>query len=328
MDLPEDLRAALDETLKTTTPGSLAHLAEELSQRYRTGHAQGRQTFLHSKEDIIAYAAYRLPATFAAVYAALVEVRKRRPDWKPHTMLDAGAGPGTAMWATATIWPELERVTLLERDQHMITYGKRLAMHAHSSVITEATWRNIDLTGQWEYDSYDLVIAAYVLGELPRLTLDAVLSRLWSCTAGVLLLVEPGTPRGFSLIRYAREYLLSIGAKVAAPCPHGSTCPMPAHDWCHFSQRITRTRLQRAVKGASLSYEDEKFSYVALSHTAGSPIPGRVLRHPQKRSGHIHLELCTPEGLKHTIVTRSQRDAFREAQDLHWGEAISEIVPE
>ncbi len=328
MDLPDNLRIALEETLKMAPPGSMHHAAQGLSQRYRTGHAQGRQTFLHAKEDIIAYAAYRLPATFAAIYAALTEVRKRRPGWQPHTMLDVGAGPGTAMWAASTLWRGLERVTLLERDQHMIAYSKRLASSAHAPAITEARWQHVDLTGQWEGDSYDLVIAAYVLGELPQPTLDALLNRLWSCTAGVLLLVEPGTPRGFSLIRHAREYLLSDGAKMVAPCPHERTCPMPAHDWCHFAQRITRTRVQRAVKGALLSYEDEKFSYIALSHTAGSSIPGRVLRHPQKRGGHIHLELCTPEGLKHTIVARSQRDAFREAQDLQWGEAISEIVAE
>jgi ribosomal protein RSM22 (predicted rRNA methylase) len=103
---------------------------------------------------------------------------------------------------------------------------------------------------------------------------------------------------------------------------------MPADDWCHFAQRITRTRLQRTVKAASLSYEDEKFSYVALSRTEGSPITGRVLRHPQKRGGHIYLQLCTPEGLKQTIVTRSQRDAFREAHDLRWGETTSVVSPE
>jgi len=328
MDLPDNLRSALDETLKTAAPSSMMHFAQDLSQRYRTGHAQGRKTFLPTKEDIIAYAAYRLPATFAAIYAALTQVRKRRPGWHPQTMLDVGAGPGTAMWATATLWHELERVTLLEREQHMIAYGKRLASYAQVPAITEARWQHVDLTGQWECDSYDLVIAAYILGELPQPKLDVLLSRLWSCTAGVLLLVEPGTPRGFSLIRHARELLLSDGAKMIAPCPHERTCPMPAHDWCHFAQRITRTRLQRAVKGASLSYEDEKFSYVALSHTESVPISGRVLRHPQKRSGHIHLELCTPEGLKHAIVTRSQRDAFREAQDLRWGEAIWEKAPE
>src|SRR5947209_13371021 len=168
MDLPDDLRTALEETLYTTAPRNLARLAEDLSQRYRTGHAQGKQAFLHSEEDVIAYAAYRLPATYAAVYAALTQVRKRRLDWQPRIMLDVGAGPGTAMWAAATLWPEVEQVTLLERDQHMITYGKRLALHAHAAAITEARWQHVDLTGQWEQDSYDLVIAAYVLGELPQ----------------------------------------------------------------------------------------------------------------------------------------------------------------
>lgn len=319
MDLPDNLRTALEETLKTATPGSVMHTAQDLSQRYRTGHAQSKQAFLHAREDIIAYAAYRLPATFAAIYAALTEVQKRRPGWQPQTMLDVGAGPGTAMWAAATLWHELERVTLLERHQHMIAYGKRLTGYAHIPAITEARWQHVDLTGQWEQGSYDLVVAAYVLGELPQSTLDTLLHRLWSCTIGVLLLVEPGTPHGFSLIRHAREHLLSYGAKMVAPCPHTHPCPMPAHDWCHFAQRISRTRLQRAVKGASLSYEDEKFSYIALSHIESLPIAGRVLRHPQRRSGHIHLELCTPQGLKHTIVTHSQRDTFREAHHLRWG---------
>jgi hypothetical protein len=65
MDLPDDLRIGLEETLHTTTPKSLAHLAEDLSRRYRTGHTQGKQAFLRSEEDIIAYAAHpslqRLP---------------------------------------------------------------------------------------------------------------------------------------------------------------------------------------------------------------------------------------------------------------------------
>src|SRR5947209_18260207 len=97
MDLPYNLRSALDETLKTAAPSSMMHCAQDLSQRYRTGDAQGRKTFLPTKEDIIAYAAYRLPATFAAIYSALTQLRKRRPGWHPQTMLDVGAVPVTAM---------------------------------------------------------------------------------------------------------------------------------------------------------------------------------------------------------------------------------------
>lgn len=135
MDLPDDLRIGLEETLHTTTPKSLAHLAEDLSRRYRTGDAQGKQAFLRYEEDIIAYAAYRLPATFAAIHAALTEIQKRQPDLQLHAMLDAGAGPGSVMWAATTLWPELER------DQHMIAYGKRLATHARVPAIKEARWQ-------------------------------------------------------------------------------------------------------------------------------------------------------------------------------------------
>lgn len=97
---------------------------------------------------------------------------------------------------------------------------------------------------------------------------------------------------------------------------------MAGNDWCHFAQRITRTRQQRQVKQATLSYEDEKFSYIAASQTPGSPIQGRVVRHPLIRPGHIHLQLCTPEGLKNSIVTRKDKEAFREARDIAWGDAL------
>ncbi len=99
---------------------------------------------------------------------------------------------------------------------------------------------------------------------------------------------------------------------------------MSPHDWCHFAQRINRSKLHRNTKDATLSYEDEKFSYAVMTHTKGLPIKGRIIRHPQKRSGHIRLELCTPDGLKQIVVTRSERAAFREANDLRWGNALSD----
>ena len=98
---------------------------------------------------------------------------------------------------------------------------------------------------------------------------------------------------------------------------------MANNDWCHFAQRITRSQLQRQAKQATLSYEDEKFSYIAASRTTGLPIRARVLRHPQIRPGHIHLELCTPGGLQNSTVTRKDKAAFREARDIAWGNALS-----
>ena len=334
MQLPPDLQRALAETLSSTPLKNIAQTAEKLSLRYRSGHALNtaqQASFLHSEQDILAYAAYRLPATFAAISAALLQIcHTHKPDWYPHTLLDAGAGPGTATWAATQVWPEITHATLYEQNRHMLDYGKKLATHAQSSVLKQATWQQGDITtaDPAQLGSFELVIAGYLLGELPLALHTALIDKLWASTTDTLLLVEPGTPRGFSLIRAARAQLLAQGAFMLAPCPHQEACPMPENDWCHFAQRITRTRLQRSVKGAELAYEDEKFSYCALSKQNGSAIAGRVLRHPQKRSGHIHLELCTPAGLQQIIATRSQRAAYREAHAIQWGEAIGESLGE
>lgn len=98
---------------------------------------------------------------------------------------------------------------------------------------------------------YDLVVAAYMLGELPD---DAVRHRvvadLWARTNDVLVLIEPGTPVGNQRVLAARAAVLATGdCHVIAPCPHDGACPMQGtKGWCHFSQRFERSRLQREIK--------------------------------------------------------------------------------
>ena len=327
MDLPPRLRLALEHELAHVPQKQVAVAATDLSQRYRTRQPMSAGTFLRSSTDVLAYAAVRMPATFAALYAVLSEVQTRKPQWQPHTVLDAGAGPGTAMWALHELWPELEQITLLEREEAMIAFGKQLAIHASSQVIQHAQWHKVDLLGQWDTKLCDLVLASYVIGELPPPQREMLLKRLWSLTADTLILIEPGTPTGFSHIRAARQWLLAEGGHMLAPCPHEMECPMRDNDWCHFAQRIARTQLHRQVKQVDLSYEDEKFSYIAVSRTPGTPIESRVIRHPQIRPGHIHLELCTPQGLQSTVVSRKDKTAFRRARNLRWGDALDADIP-
>src|SRR2546429_9731422 len=108
MDLPDSLRLALSNALATMPQKSLADAAPHLSVRYRSNHSPGEGSLARSPIDVAAYAAYRLPATFAAIYATLHEVRKRRPGGLPRTLLDAGAGPGTATWPARKPWPDLD----------------------------------------------------------------------------------------------------------------------------------------------------------------------------------------------------------------------------
>lgn len=324
MELPVDLRDALAAELGRIAPQRLARATMALVDRYRGDRPTPGTPFLESAEEVAAYAAYRLPATYAAIAAALGQLRDRWPGEAPRSLLDVGAGPGTAMWAAQAVWPSLERAQLLERDQRMIALGERLVAHARPPALRQARWQQADLLSSWEADRHDLVIAAYLLNELPEERRGTIIDTLWSKATNALVLVEPGTPAGFAIIRQARQQLLAAGATVLAPCPHDRACPMPDNDWCHFAQRINRTRLHRQVKGGTLSYEDEKFSYVAVSRQGGSPIAGRVLRHPQILPGRVVLQLCATEGLRTSVVTRGKdRVAFRQARDLHWGSPIT-----
>lgn len=332
MDLPIDLRNALENELQNIPLQNLTKVVEQLSKRYRD-YTGCEQRFLRSQMDVLAYSAYRLPATFAAIYSALAEIRARRPNLQPQTLLDVGAGPGTSMWAVTSIWPELKHITLLEREDHMIISGKQLATYACLQSIRQAVWKRVELSKEWECEPHEFVTAAYVLGELPIERQKDFINRLWANTTDTLLIVEPGTPRGFSFVRQAREQLIAAGAIPLAPCPHNQPCPMGAKDWCHFAQRISRTHFHRIIKGASLSYEDEKFSYIAMSRQKGTLIGGRVVRHPQTRKGHIHLELCTPKGLRHVVVSKRNQEAFRASRNISWGSAVlpsfpdNEVVP-
>jgi ribosomal protein RSM22 (predicted rRNA methylase) len=323
MDLPHDLRQALSTELAAATPKALARTASDLSARYRGASAEVAGPFVRSDGDAAAYAAYRMPATYAAIRAALAALAAGAPDLRPASLLDVGAGPGTAAWAAAEVWPELRRITLLERDERMLTLGQRLQRHAASSAVREAPWRRVDVAGEgWEAATSDLVVAAYVLSEIPPSESDRFVSRLWALAGGAVVIVEPGTPRGFAAIRRARAALIAAGGRIAAPCPHDGACPMPDKDWCHFAQRITRTALQRGLKAGTLSYEDEKFSYVAATRLAVDRQFTRVLRHPQMRKGLVMLQLCTPSGLERRTISRRDGALYKRARDVSWGSTL------
>src|SRR5262249_5805919 len=131
----------------------------------------------------------------------------------------------------------------------------------------------------------DLVVASYVIGELAPERLRDVADALWSKTRDALVIIEPGTTEGFGRIRELRTHLIARGAYAVAPCPHDGACPIVDPDWCHFSQRLPRSRDHRQVKRASLPFEDEKFSYVVLGREPLRRIEARVLAHPRVTKG-------------------------------------------
>jgi ribosomal protein RSM22 (predicted rRNA methylase) len=193
------------------------------------------------------------------------------------------------------------------------------AEFAPKSGVAEIAWR----TDAPDAGAHDLVTLAYVLDELDVAQRADLVRQLWSRTADTLLIVEPGTPAGYRRILDARDLLLQQGAHMIAPCPHTGACPLVAPDWCHFSRRVARSRVHLQAKSAEVPWEDEKFSYLAVSRNTGSRPEARVIAPPRTGSGRVELKLCNGDGTSRpALVTRREGDRYKKAKRLDWGDAL------
>lgn len=326
--LPDDLRDALTDQLHATAPSRASAQVERLIENYR-GATPTAAPVLRDAADAAAYAAYRMPATYAAVRSALEALRDRAGDWAPATHLDLGGGTGAATWAVAEAWPAgasgCHTSTVLDWSQPALDLGRRLARHADAPAVRDAEWTRVPLAGAARLPEADLITVSYLVGELTPAGRSALVDAAAAATRGALVIAEPGTPDGYARIVEARDRLTAAGLTVLAPCPHDAACPVAGTDWCHFAARVPRTSLHRQIKGGTLPYEDEKFAYVAAVRPAAvpaAPAAGRVVRHPQIRKGLVLLDLCTRDnGLTRATVSKRHGPDYRAARTTDWGDA-------
>jgi ribosomal protein RSM22 (predicted rRNA methylase) len=322
-DLPSELRAGLDRAMQGVSRNALHERASAISRAYRTG-GNSADT-IHSANDALAYALTRLPATFAAVATVLGELRRVLPDFAPRSLLDVGAGPATAAWAAVQSFTGLDQIELIDSNAPLRHLALDLMRFSRAPALRDARYDR----GEAQQliascKPADLTMASYFIGEAPDSGLLQRADMLWSKTAGVLVVIEPGTPAGFRRIRAIRSHLIGQKAFVVSPWPHDLECPMTGDDWCHFSQRLNRSRDHRMVKGAELSFEDEKYSYVVLSQQKPvAPAFDRVLAPPHATKSAITTKLCTPDGLVMDVAPRRDRDAYKARRNWRWGDAVT-----
>lgn len=318
MTLPEPLRDGIDDLVGGADRRRVEHAARALSDAYRAG-GRAASRAARTRDDVVAYAAARAPATYAAVAAVLAGIRERRPDWEPASVLDLGAGPGVACWAAAAVWPGIARYTLVEAEPEMLAVGRTLARRA-GSALARATWIQGDACA--DTAAADLVVSSYLLGELEEGRVESFARHVWGRCADTAVFVEPGTTSGYRRALAVRTTLLAEGGFTLAPCPHDTVCPLSAGDWCHFATRLPRSPAHRAAKTAERGFEDEKFSYAALSRAPQARAQGRIIRRPHVNPGHVVLAVCAPGGIERRTVSRREKDAYRRARKLGWGDAL------
>ena len=317
-DLPAALKGALEAKLEGLSRGDVAARAAAISKTYREGGGSGA---IKSAADALAYALARMPATYAAIAACLNALVEAHLGFAPKTLLDIGAGPGTATAAAAEAFPSLTSFALLDANPALRTLALQLL--GDSPRFRGLSYDSGDARSALaKTEPADLVVASYLIGELGEADRKSLADALWTKTRDTLLVVEPGTPAGYARILALRAQLIAAGAHVAAPCPHGHTCPLTPPDWCHFSQRLARSRAHMQMKGAEVPFEDERFSYVVLTRQPNTRQFSRVLAQPAVGKAEISAKLCTPDGVTIAKVPRRDKPAYASARHWRWGDAV------
>ncbi|HEX4284856.1 MAG TPA: small ribosomal subunit Rsm22 family protein [Terracidiphilus sp.] len=321
MELPIELRDALALALEGVSRTALSERAAHMSESYRSSTTSAH--VIRDEKDGLAYAVTRMPATYAAVRNVLARLQERTTAFEPGSLLDLGAGPGTASWAAVDAWPALANITQIDMNSTLLDLGRKLATSA-----PPALHNAIRITGDFTpaeaiNTQADLVILSYAIAELATDQIGTLLTSAWQHCSGALVIADPGTSRSYQGILQCRDLLLREGARILAPCPHEIPCPLVAPDWCHFTQRVPRSRDHRLVKSSTLAYEDEKFSYLIAvrENLFKAATADRILTQPSHGKVERTLKLCQRDGTSALVkITRRDATAFRRAKKKDWGD--------
>ena len=228
---------------RLSRPDSLKHKAE-------MAQAASINPVYYREEQTLSSLRHRLLPNYAIMKRVLMEAQSLiGPDrYQPERVIDFGIGCGGASAAALHVFDSIQWVHGIDPSRSMRDCAELMLTgvsqdRSTSARITLNSSLSTDSRGS-ESAGFDLAIFAYTATELPHTASTlASAAALWEKLKpnGVFVMVEPGTPDGFSSIRSVRSMLLDccppdeseqVGqdeCHIIAPCTHNKTCPMERH---------------------------------------------------------------------------------------------------
>ncbi len=317
MEIPSALRSNLCTQSEKYKLSELKFALSNLITRYNDDYRDG-SSLLNKDIEAVSYANVRMAATYAALYHVFSDMLFYiKEEDIPRSMLDVGAGTGSSSWAICELI-NMNDILCLEREDAMMNLGK--ALMGNDISCDNVKWEKFDISKNKITAKKDLVVASYMINELSDEIKDDVICELWNSTNKFLVIVEPGTMMGANNIKRVRKLLLDKGAHIVCPCPCDE-CKIGDDDWCHFTQRISRTKIHKELKDGDVPYEDEKFSYIVLSKVETEKCNLRVMRHPIIEQGKVSITACTKNGIEN-LSYRKKDDDYKIIKKLNCGDAL------
>lgn len=331
INLPDTISDTTTNILSRSDARALGDSAKQLHERYMLQDKGESPSYIRKPNDALAYLSLRFPATYAQISSTLLQIKDRVPDWKPASVLDLGSGPGTGILAATSVWPDIKMAVGLEQEASFLSLAEEIFYDAKLPVDIKWEHRTI---ANWiaspSHTNYDLIIIANVLNELPKDIKESFFAELQKRSSGIVLMLEPGTPRGFGIIQSAAKQVMSL-APLIGPYINNTFVPSDEY-WIHFPQRFQRPEYQRRIRQSmreselmASDWEETKYSYVAwgkvpMTHKAWGQSIGEV----QRYHGYLIIPVLTAAGIVKARVMKRHKAAYAAAKNIRWGELIEQ----
>ena len=311
MKIPFELEEKITREIQNVKLSDLKEVAQTLSNRYMNEKRKG-QSLINKKLEVLAYSIIRMPATFCAINKAIEETLKKY-NTSIENALDIGSGTGAGEWAILNNI-DINKITCIEREDEMAFLAQKL-LEEHKNI----NWKNQDIVKNKINEKADLVIVSYMINELQDEVKEDVIKNILDSFNKIIIFIEPGTPAGFNNIKRIQKMALKNNLNILAPCTSQNECNLPEDDWCHSIIRVERNKVHKFLKDADAPYEDEKFSYIAISKEKIDNSGSRILRHPNISSGYIKTKLCTNGNIEEKTFTKKEKEMFKKVKKLKCG---------
>ncbi len=303
MELPLEYKSLLESYLDGYPLSTLRSRVSDIIYRYKEVSGSG-VPLINDLLDAYIYAVYRFPAT----YKVCSDIFSNYSLDEVSTVIDVGAGSGAASLALSYYYPNA-RYYLLESNIYMKNVGLDLlsSFNSMSYIDYDINKSNLDIKG-------DIVLASYVYNELDKLGRINLINKMINMSNHYLLFIEPGTPIGYKNILEIKDYLSSYKYSILGPCPNIYNCPLKYIEsrWCHYSSRVSRSKLVKDLKAGDVPYEDEKYIYLLIDISTSEIKPtSRIISNPKINKGYVELELCTSSGLNNIKVTKKDKELYK-----------------
>lgn len=294
------------------------------------------ESMQYDQHKSLVYLIGRAAPEYSVLVKIFNEIKSRDTLFEPRSFFDFGAGVGTGTWAVKYHWKNsIFEYFNVDTSAFMNDLSLMLLKDGKGT-------KQINETGIFyrqflpaNNTSYDIVLAAYSMSELPNVkTRMETLLNLWNKTEHYLILVEYGTNGGFKIINEARDFLLHINKEqnieghIFCPCPHDFSCPrflLADKTPCNFVVKYQPLNMGERNSPS----QKELFSYVILKK--GPKLEQeftnwpRIVRETLVRNKHCICRVCSANGkLEELIFTakKNGKSTYHFARSSNWGDLL------